>query len=105
MLIDLLVCLMLLTGSTLMLFAALGLVRFGDALGRAHALSKASTFGICLLLLALWVSLDDDVSKLKLVLVIAFSLLTIPVASHLVAFLMHRRRREEDEPEDDTTRC
>lgn len=102
MLIDLLVCLMLLTGSTLMLFASLGLVRFGDALCRAHSLSKATTFGICLLLLALWVSLDDDVSKLKLVLVLAFSLLTIPVASHLVAFLMLRQRRDEEEPEDET---
>ena len=95
MLLDALLCLLLLMGSTLMLFAALGLARFRDALCRAHALSKASTFGICLLLLALWISLDDDVSRLKLVLIFGFNLLTIPVASHLVALLMYRRRRED----------
>lgn len=87
---------MLLTGSAFMLFASLGLVRFGDALCRAHALSKASTFGICLLIGALWVAVSEDVVRLKLVLVLAFSLLTIPVASHLVALLMHRQRLNLD---------
>lgn len=99
MLLELLVSILLLTGSTLMLFAALGLTRFGDVSCRAHALSKASTFGICLLLLALWIALDDDVSKLKLVLVLGFNLLTIPVASHLVALLMFRQWQEHSRRE------
>lgn len=99
MLIELLVSVLLLTGSTLMLFAALGLTRLGDVSCRAHALSKASTFGICLLLLALWITLDDDLSKLKLVLVLGFNLLTIPVASHLVALLMFRQWKEHPSSE------
>lgn len=101
MLHELLVCAMLLTGSAFMLFASLGLVRFGDALCRAHALSKATTFGICLLLMALWVAISEDVSRLKLVLVLCFSLLTIPVASHLVALLMHRQKMGIDTDADD----
>ena len=101
MLLELLVCFMLLTGSTLMLFAALGLARFGDALCRAHALSKATTFGICTLLLAFGV-LGNDVTRLKLVLIFGFLILTIPVASHLVALLMYRQEQEEDKTGDRT---
>lgn len=84
---------MLLSGSALMLFAALGLFRLRDALCRAHALGKATTFGVSLMILALWIHLGDDVSGLKLTLVLAFSLLTIPLASHLIALLMYREHQ------------
>lgn len=87
---DILVCVLLLIGSTLMLFAAIGMVRFADVLCRAHALTKATTFGICTMLIALWVSLNDDVTGLKLLLVICFSMLTIPLATHLIALLVYR---------------
>ena len=88
---EILVCLTLLTGSILMLFASIGLVRFGDVLCRAHALAKATTFGICLMLVGLWIALDDAVAGLKILLVISFLLLTIPLASHLVCLLSHRQ--------------
>ncbi len=97
MLTEIVVSLLLLLGSILMLFSALGLVRFRNAICRAHALSKASTFGICLLLAALWISLDHDVTRLKIALILGFSLLTIPVASHLVALLVYRQRRERSQ--------
>ncbi len=92
---DAIVAVMLLSGSTLMLFASLGLVRFRDALCRAHALAKATTFGVCLMILALWVDLGDEVSGLKLTLVLAFSLLTIPLAGHLIALLMYREGKRK----------
>jgi multicomponent Na+:H+ antiporter subunit G len=82
---EILVCALLLAGSMLMMLAGLGIQRFGGALNRAHALSKASTFGICLLLGALWISLNDEIAGLKVLLVIVFSLLTIPLAGHLIA--------------------
>lgn len=88
---DTLVCLTLFTGSILMLFASIGLVRFRDALCRAHALAKATTFGICLMLAGFWIAFDDAVSGLKIMLVICFLLLTIPLASHLVCLLSHRQ--------------
>lgn len=87
---DIVVGALLLAGSTLMLFAAIGLVRFHDVLCRAHALGKATTFGVSLLIVALWLHLANEVSGLKLGLVLAFSLLTIPLASHLVALLLYR---------------
>lgn len=91
---DVAVGVLLLAGSTLMLFAAIGLVRFRDVLCRAHALGKATTFGVSLLILALWLHLANEVSGLKLMLVLAFSLLTIPLASHLVALLLYRHREQ-----------
>jgi multicomponent Na+:H+ antiporter subunit G len=86
---------MLLGGSALMFLAALGLLRFRDALCRAHALAKATTFGICLMLVALWIALEDEIAGLKLLLVIAFLFLTIPVASHLIALLAYRQQEPE----------
>lgn len=90
---DLIVGFILLIGSTAMLFSALGLVRFSDALCRAHALAKATTFGVCAMLVALIIALGDELAGLKLLLVIVFSLLTIPMASHLIALLLYRRNR------------
>lgn len=88
---ELLICFLLLSGSLAMLLATIGLVRFKDTLCRAHALTKATTFGVTLLLIALWITLDDDVAGLKILLVISFCLLTIPLASHLVASLYYRQ--------------
>ena len=90
---DFIVGLILLIGSTSMLFAALGLTRFADALCRAHALAKATTFGICAMLIALIIALGDELAGLKLLLVVVFSLLTIPMASHLIALLVYRRNQ------------
>jgi multicomponent Na+:H+ antiporter subunit G len=93
---DAVVALMLLCGSTLMLFASIGLLRFRDVLCRSHALAKATTFGICTMIMALWLAMGDALSGFKLGLVLAFSLLTIPLASHLIALLIHRETTSEE---------
>ena len=89
---------LLLSGSLLMFLSGLGLLRLSDALCRAHALAKASTCGICLLLLALWITLDNEISGLKILLVVTFSLLTIPLASHLTALLIFRHEHKTLSP-------
>lgn len=98
---DGIVALMLLCGSTLMLFASIGLLRFRDVLCRSHALAKATTFGICMMILALWVAMGDALSGFKLGLVLAFSLLTIPLASHLIALLIHRETTRDHAKQED----
>ncbi len=90
---EIVVSAMLLAGSLLMMLAGLGIQRFGGPLNRAHALSKASTLGICLLLGALWVSLNDEIAGLKILLIIVFSLLTIPLAGHLIALFAFQNDR------------
>ncbi len=91
-------------GSLLMLFAAIGVARFRNALARAHALTKAATFGVCLMLVGLWLALGDEISGLKLLLVIAFILLTIPLASHLVCLYFHRQKQASRERGNDKKR-
>jgi multicomponent Na+:H+ antiporter subunit G len=77
----------LVTGVFLMVTAAIGLLRLPDLYCRSHAVAKASSLGIFLLLIALWLDLAPDVSGLKLFLAIFFQVLTIPVSSHLVGML------------------
>lgn len=77
-------CLMV-AGTLLMVVAGVGVVRMPDALCRAHAVAKAVSLGISLILLGLWVRLGASTDGLKLALAIVFQLLTIPVASHLLA--------------------
>ncbi len=97
MISEVLICALLLTGSIVMLLASIGVLRFPDTLCRAHALTKATTFGSSLLLIALWISLREEVAGLKILLVIFFCMLTIPLSSQLVASLYYRLLYPVDE--------
>ncbi|PTX93044.1 Na+/H+ antiporter subunit G [Spartobacteria bacterium LR76] len=90
---EILISVLLLVGSLLVFLSGLGLLRFSDALCRSHALAKASTCGICLMLAALILALDNDISGLKIFLVMTFTLLTIPLAGHLTAQLVYRHEQ------------
>lgn len=76
---------LMVSGVLLMLIAGIGLSRLPDPLCRAHAVAKAVSLGIALILLGAWVALGTAAAGLKLVLAIVFQLATIPVASHLLA--------------------
>lgn len=78
---------LIITGALFILTAAIGVVRLPDVLCRSHAVAKALTLGIFLMLLGLWVHLGDSNAALKITLAIFFQLVTIPVASHLVGLL------------------
>lgn len=78
-------------GAVFILVAAIGLIRLPDLYCRAHALGKAMTLGLILLLLALWVELGIARAGLVLPLAILFQLLTIPVGTHLLCRLAKRR--------------
>jgi multicomponent Na+:H+ antiporter subunit G len=84
---ELFVSILVLGGATLMLIAAVGVVRLPDVLCRSHAVAKALTLGIFLLLLGLWVHLGETQPAFKILLAILFQVITIPVASHLVGLL------------------
>lgn len=83
--VDVMTGILLAAGVIMMLIAAVGLLRLPDPLCRAHAVAKAVSLGIALILLGTWVKLGDTGSGLKLALAILFQLGTIPVASHLLA--------------------
>lgn len=100
---EIIVCVFLLAGSLFMFLAALGVLRFPDALCRSHALAKASTCGICLILTALIIALDDEITGLKIFLIMIFTLLTIPLASHLTAALVYKHDRTRPPRRDQPT--
>lgn len=77
--------LLALLGSGLVLLAAVGIVRFPDPLARMHALSKASTLGLLLILAGAVVNLSDVNDITSIVLAALFHILTSPPASNMVS--------------------
>lgn len=78
-------------GAFLMAVAALGVAKLPDLYCRAHAVGKALTLGVVLVLLALGV-LVDEVAWWKIGVAVAFQLATTPVASHLFCLVAYRKR-------------
>jgi multicomponent Na+:H+ antiporter subunit G len=89
--IHLLGLLLLLGGAFFMIVAAVGVAKLPDVYCRAHAVGKAMTLGIILLLLALGV-LVPAVAWWKVGLAVFFQFATIPVASHLFCLVAYRKR-------------
>ena len=71
------------------LVAAVGVVRLPDVYARAHATSKSDTLGTGLALVAAALALDSGVARLKIGLLVAFVLLTNPVAAHAITRAAH----------------
>lgn len=84
---ELLTALLIFSGALLILAAAIGVLRLPDVLCRSHAVAKALTLGIFLMLLGLWVHQGEKETALKILLAIFFQVVTIPVGSHLVGLL------------------
>lgn len=76
---------LLLLGSLLSLVAGIGLVRLPDLLTRMHAATKPQVLGLVLVAAGLALVLRDGSATVLLALVVVAQLLTIPVASHMVA--------------------
>lgn len=74
-----------LLGATLVLLSAVGVVRFGDVFARLHALAKASTLGVLLILLGAAINLRDlnDITSVALAAVL--HLLASPPGSNMVS--------------------
>lgn len=73
-----------LAGAILILISSIGVVRFSDVLLRLHALAKASTLGILLVLAGAAVNLEFVNDITSVVLAGALHLLASPPASNLV---------------------
>jgi len=77
--------LLALIGASLVLVAAIGVVRLDDVLARLHALAKASTLGVLLLLSGAAISLRDLNDLTSVVLAGILHLLASPPASNMVS--------------------
>jgi multicomponent Na+:H+ antiporter subunit G len=72
-------------GALLTLLAAVGVLRFPDALTRMHALTKASTVGFGLVAIGAAFVLPTANDITSALLAFALQLLTLPVAATLIA--------------------
>ncbi|MBK6855729.1 MAG: monovalent cation/H(+) antiporter subunit G [Microthrixaceae bacterium] len=77
-------------GSVLILLAAVGVARFGDVLARMHALSKATTLGLVMVLIGGAFGLSGANNITFLVLGGALQIITAPVGSNLLARATYR---------------
>lgn len=73
-----------LVGVAFIFAAALGLIRFRDPFQRMHAATKAGTVGAIFTVLGVIFSMQSLGSTLVGLFVIAFLLLTVPIAGHLL---------------------
>jgi multicomponent Na+:H+ antiporter subunit G len=74
-----------LAGASLVLLSAIGVVRLPDALARLHALSKASTLGVLLLLGGAAANLRDLNDLTSVVLAAILHLLASPPGSNMIS--------------------
>ena len=76
---------LILGGAVLILLSAVGVTRFTDVLARMHALTKASTIGVALVLVGGAVGLDDVGSKTYVLLTAMLQLMATPVSANLIS--------------------
>ena len=79
---EALAALLLLAGSAVALVAAIGVARLPDAFLRMHAATKAGVVGTGLILLGAGFAFGGADAWMRAVLILAFLLVTTPVASH-----------------------
>jgi len=76
---------LLMIGCLFMLLAALGILRMPDLFTRLQVTSKASVLGMTCILSAAALHFSDPAVTTRAVVIIAFVVLTMPVATHLLA--------------------
>ena len=87
---EILTCFFLLLGSVLSLIAAAGVLRMPDIFIRMHAATKAGTVGVSSITIGVMIHFGTLTVTSRGVLVIAFFLLTAPVAAHMIARAAYR---------------
>jgi multicomponent Na+:H+ antiporter subunit G len=72
-------------GAVVILIAAIGLVRFPDALTRQHAATKAGTLGVSLVAIGVAVAVAEPAWTWRVLAIVLLVLITLPLASHAFA--------------------
>ncbi len=76
---------LILLGAIFILVAAIGLVRFNDLYSRMHSTTKATSFGLLLLVVGVSMFFSLTTVWVKAIMVIVFIYLTAPLAAHSLA--------------------
>lgn len=81
-------------GALFLLISAIGLVRFPDLYTRMHATTKATSFGLLLMIVGMGIFFSTGIVWLKAALVIVFIYFTAPLAAHSIAKSEEKRRKK-----------
>lgn len=87
---DLLTAALLTVGTLFVVIAAVGILRMPDFYMRISATTKASTLGVTFILGATALHFKDPGVSGKIIAIIAFIILTTPVAAHMISRAAHR---------------
>jgi len=87
---DLMIAAPLTVGTLFTVIAAVGILRMPDFYMRISASTKASTLGVTFILGATALYFNDAAVSGKIVAIIAFIVLTTPVAAHMIGRAAHR---------------
>jgi multicomponent Na+:H+ antiporter subunit G len=82
---DAIIAALAIAGSLFVLLAAVGVTRMPDLYMRMSTVTKASTLGLALLLVAAVIELDTWNALAKAVAIIVFGFITSPVAAHMIS--------------------
>ncbi len=93
---EIVIGILILVGSFFMLISGLGMLRFKDLFSRMHASTKATSFGLLMLIIGVSLYFNEWTVYLKAILIIIFIYLTAPLAAHALAksFLESKKSRE-----------
>ena len=94
--LDIVTAVLVLSGSTLALTAAIGVVRFPDTLSRMHAATKPQVLGLLLVLVGAVIRLRGNVDVGMLILTGIFTVITAPVVANRVGQLAYREHNIHD---------
>lgn len=89
---DTVVAILIVLGGAFAAVAGLGLIRLPDVLTRMHASTKAGTLGVGLIVAGVAIHFGGALVAAKAILIIAFLLLTAPVAAHLIGRATYRSK-------------
>ncbi|TVR43578.1 MAG: monovalent cation/H(+) antiporter subunit G [Planctomycetota bacterium] len=85
MIAEVIASILVIGGAFFMFTAALGIVRMPDIYTRLHCSTKSATLGVGLILLAVAVNSGEGAVWARAIAGIAFFMLTVPVAGHILA--------------------
>jgi multicomponent Na+:H+ antiporter subunit G len=102
--IDAIAVLLILFGTAFLAVSAVGLIRFPDFWTRAHAVAKAETLGLVLVIGGLVVLHRLGPGSFQLVMIAVFSLLLNPTAIHALARTATRQSLGVDRSDEDPKR-
>jgi multicomponent Na+:H+ antiporter subunit G len=95
--IDTFAGLVMLAGALLLVLAAWGVIVLPDTLARQHAATKSGTLAVALILVGMMIKAPSADWVIRLGFIVLFLLVTLPLASHMLARAAVRESRLQED--------